>query len=107
MNEALIAGIAVAAVTDSDKVFVDVFPQMIRLNARWRVTVIRSGVSQRPAWMLEELVDDAWQARAMLRGAAMLREMIRARCGRLLPGVAAVLAGLPKRVDIDIDWAAR
>jgi hypothetical protein len=47
--------------------------QMIQLNARWRVTVIRSGVSGRPAWMLEELADDAWQARAMLRGAAMLR----------------------------------
>jgi hypothetical protein len=75
---------------------------MIKLNAGWRVRVGQPA-GTRKAWVLEQLDGDEWQGRAIVRSSPMLREMIGSWCGRLSPGVPAILAGLRKRIDIDYE----
>jgi hypothetical protein len=50
--------------------------------------------------MIQQLVDDVWQDRAVLRTAVSLRAYLKTHAGRVGAGVPAILAALPERVDI-------
>jgi hypothetical protein len=73
-----------------------------RLNTEWRVVLIPAQGRTARAWCLERLAGDAWQTDFVVRSAAMLRWRL-AGIEPIDDSAAAILAGLPDRVDrVDI-----
>jgi hypothetical protein len=76
---------------------------VVQVNARWCVVVVSDRVAwRRRAWMLQQLVDDAWQDRAAVRTSETLRGLVKAHAGRVNAGVPAILAELPERADLRV-----
>jgi hypothetical protein len=73
-----------------------------QINESWRVLRIadRPGWGS-PSWSIQQQVDGVWCGKAVVRPAHMLREMVKAWCGRIDPDAAAILEALPKRCDRD------
>jgi hypothetical protein len=72
-----------------------------QLNERWRIVIVSDRAAwRRPAWMLQQLIDDAWQDHTAVRASGMLRDLVRAYAGRVDASAAEILDALPKRVDL-------
>jgi hypothetical protein len=74
-----------------------------QLNDAWRVVIVSDrNAWRRPAWMLQLLVDGAWHDQAAVRASGMLRDIVRARVGRIDASAAKILDALPERVDLRV-----
>ena len=74
-----------------------------QLNQRWRVVIVSDRVAwRRRAWLLQQLVDDAWHDRAAIRTSETLRALVQAQAGRVDADADAILAALPERVDLRV-----
>jgi hypothetical protein len=74
-----------------------------QVNRHWRVLLQPdpSGAFKGRLWILQRLVDGAWCAHFTTRSADMLSWAIRGKdVVRLAPGIPAILAALPARVDL-------
>jgi hypothetical protein len=78
-----------------------------QLNERWRVVLVSDqNTWRRPAWMIQRMVDGAWRDQAAVRASGMLRDIVRAKVGRVDATAVKILDALPERVDVRMRGSA-